>query len=212
MDRQAYINWIREVRGKMSQKEFGEKICHFKNEKGTKVCKTYHRNEIANWEKGKNVPLNLETFISIALLDFDNNHRDKSGSGYRNLRFQYVRNKMKVILGQELYCRIVHEALLIQVCRDIITFEELLELEPELDRIVQSVDMDMCQKRDYALQRGTENIAGNLYGVTKKDEIISIIAESKMFFTREFGHLEKECVNVAKRSSDMQLLSNLPRL
>lgn len=202
MDRQAYINWIREVRGKMSQEEFGKKICHFKNDKGTKVCKPYHRNEIANWEKGKNVPLNLETFISIALLDFDNNHRDKSGSGYRNLRFQYVRNKMKVILGQELYCRIVHEALLIQVCRDIITFEELLELEPELDRIVQSVDMDMCQKRDYALQRGTENIAGNLYGVTKKDEIISIIAESKMFFytgVRTFGERMRKCCEKEQR-------------
>ena len=155
MDKQKYSSWIRKIRGKISQEEFGRKICHFKNEKDIKVCSGYHRNEISNWEKGKNLPTNLETFISIALLDFDScNPKKEKDNGYRNLRFQYVQNKMEQLLGQKLYCRCIHDVLLIQVCRDIINFNELLDMEPKLEQIIQDVDKEMKQKKnEYALQK-----------------------------------------------------------
>lgn len=202
MDRQTYVDWIRKVRGRMSQEEFGKRICHFKNERGIKVCKKYHRNEVSNWEKGKNLPLNLESFISIALLDYDMNYHDQTNDGYRNQRFQFVQSKMRTILGQELYCRRVHDALLIQVCRDIITFEEMPELEIELDQIVRGIEMDIMQKKDYALQRGTKNIAGNLSGVMEKGEIKRIIIESSAYFytgVRTFGERMKRCYESRQR-------------
>lgn len=202
MNRRAYVDWIRKVRGKMSQEEFGKRICHFKNEKGIKVCRNYHRNEVANWEKGKNVPLNLESFISIALLEYDMNYRDQTNNEYRNQRFQYVRDKMRIILGQELYCRRVHDVLLIQVCRDIITFEEMPEMEVELDQVVRDIEMDIVQKKDYALQRETESIAGNLFGVMEKEEIKNIIIGSRAYFytgVRTLGERMLRCYEDRQR-------------
>lgn len=208
MDKQKYSSWIRKIRGKISQEEFGRKICHFKNEKDIKVCSGYHRNEISNWEKGKNLPTNLETFISIALLDFDScNPKKEKDNGYRNLRFQYVQNKMEQLLGQKLYCRCIHDVLLIQVCRDIINFNELLDMEPKLEQIIQDVDKEMKQKKnEYALQKKTNTIEKGMFQITSKEEIKEIVEELKIFFytgTRTFGERMKECFKKRQRYIEM---------
>lgn len=204
MNRQEYSSWIRETRGKISQEEFGRKLCHFKNEKDIKICSGYHRNEVANWEKGKNLPTNLETFISIALLDFDSrNQREEKDNGYRNLRFQYVQDKMEKFLRQKLYCRCIHDALLIQVCRDVINFEELLDMEPRLEKIIQDIDKEMKQeKKKYALQKKTNTIQKKMFQITSKEKIKEIVEELKIFFytgARTFGERMKECFKKRQR-------------
>lgn len=197
MNREIYSKWIREVRGTMTQIEFGKCICHFKSEKNTKVCKGYHRNEIANWEKGKSLPENIETFVSIALLDYDKKYQNSEKEiAFRNQRYQYVQKKMWTILGQNLYCRNIHDMLLIQVCRDVISFDEMLKLEPELEELVWMADMDSAQRREYALQRETEKISGNLLKIKERDEIIQLVEDSRVFFytgNRTFGERLKKC-------------------
>lgn len=205
MDRGAYASWIRKVRGTMSQKDFGSKICRFRNEGKIRKCCSYHRNEVINWEKGKNLPLNLEAFISIALFRFDHCHRrDEDGEEYREKRVQYVQRKMEMFLGRRLYCRNLHGALLFQVCRDILSLEEVLEIEPELEKMVQdaSEELDVSQKRSYALQKETQRITDCLYQIGTKEELYSLVKQSRYFFytgTRTFGERMVRCYEGRQR-------------
>ncbi len=203
MERQAYIDWIREVRGKMSQEMFAQKICHFKNQKNIKICCKYHRNEVGNWEKGKNLPKNLETFLSIALFDFDKQHRGcEKDKEWRNMRFRYAAEKMQELLGQELYERNLHEMLLIQVCRGIISFQEVLQMESVLEEIIQEVKIDSETRKEYALQRETQNIQKDLFHIETKDEIWDIVNNSKVFFltgVRTFGERMRKCFEARQR-------------
>lgn len=196
-ERQAYIDWIRETRGTMTQEEFGRKICHFVGRKDKKVCGCYHRNEVGNWEKGKNLPLCQEAFLSIAFIDFQRRYPQwGETTKERNRRFWYVQEKMEQLLGQTLYSRNIHDVLLIQVCRGVITFEELLELEPALEELVQTVSVDQKEKRAYALQRETEHIAGMLFRAKTKKDIRDAVESSKVYFytgNRTFGERLRAC-------------------
>ena len=191
MKRQEYIEWIRNVRGKMSQTEFGKKVYHYRITKNNRQCLTYHRNEIRNWESGKSFPQNIETFLSIALLEYDQTHScEYKNSMERNERFYYVREIMKQILEMDLYCRNLHDALLIQVCRGILSFQEVLDMEPELQEKIQNLYLDTEEKREYALQRETENIRLDLYKINDKQDIEKVILANKVFFytgNRAFG-------------------------
>lgn len=216
MNRQLYISWIREVRGKTNQTEFAGKIYHYKTIKNIRKCCTYHRNEIGNWEKGKNLPMNIEAFISIALLDFDQKYpRVEMDIAYRNRRYQYVNDKMMEIIGQNLYCRSVYDALLIQVCRGVISFEDVLELEKELEKMLHSVILNSEQKRKYALKKETDIIRGNLFKIETREEIVEVVEESKIFFctgTRTLGERMKICFESRQRYVEKITLAEAVRI
>lgn len=204
MNRQAFKNWIREVRGNMSREEFGKKICRFKNTKDGRVCTGYHRNEICNWEKGENLnKMNTETVISIALLEFDQMHEESEDvRDYAQSRYQHVKRRLQEFLQQELYSRNIHDALLILVCRNILTFEEVLAMEPELNQMVLETDMDPECRRSGALKRVTKRISSSLCSAGRIEDIRQIVWNARQdFYTgiRAFGERMKVCFDSRKR-------------
>lgn len=176
--------WIKGVRkkNKLSQTEFGKRVYQYVTAKSGKVCRNYHRNTIANWEAGREVPRDLESFLSIALLDYDWDHGPCKNCDERNERYQYARELMRQMLGVDLYCRNLHDALLIQVCRAVISFEEVLELEPELDALIRKLNIDREEKRGYALQTATEMIQRDLFQINGKEQIREVVEKNLVFF------------------------------
>lgn len=207
MEREAYADWIRHVRGTMSQEEFAQKLCRVQSKGGNKRSTRYHRNQVGNWEKGKNLQqVNIETMISIALLDFGQScpGGEEDMADYGQRRLQFVQEKLEQFLGVRLYCRNVHDVLLIQVCRNIISMEEVQKLEPELEEIVRGAaeDMDLGEKRKLALQRETVNISRDVYRVRTKEEIREIVSSAKHFFytgIRTFGERMQQCYEKRQR-------------
>lgn len=203
VNEQLYRNWICEVKGKLSQNAFGKQIKHYQSEKDIKECKTYGRTEVSNWITGKSLPKDKETCISIALFDFDKKNpiAEKTITD-RNKRYRHVREKINLILGIDLYCRNIHDLLLIQVCRDVISFEEVLELEPQLEELLQDISLGMQERQKYALEKQTENISGNLLKIETKEEIFEIVEEAKLFFytgNRVLGERFKKCFEERNR-------------
>ena len=185
MNKQEYSAWIRSVRGKMSQEEFGKKIIHYYSPKKgmDKICKTYHRNEVGLWEAGKSLPLNVETFISIALVEYDKNNRNSFVNNYeRNQRLNFVSELIENILGIELYCRSLHDVLLIQVCRGVISFEDVLVLEPKYEKCISDVKLENEEKRRIALQRETQNIQYDVYKISSVKELDRLVFDYRVYF------------------------------
>lgn len=183
MERGDYAEWIRSVRGKMSREAFGKQIYHY-TEDGTN-CDTYHRNAVGNWEAGGNIPKNTETFLSIALMEYDIKHPGECKScGERNRRYGYARHLIYEKLGIDLYCRSLHDALLIQVCRGVLTFPEVPELEQKMNGCIQAAaqGIDGEAKRKYALERATAAIESDWYKINDKKEIPEIVEKTSMFF------------------------------
>ena len=182
--------WIREVRGEMTQVEFAKCVYHYEISAGQRECIPYHRNQIANWEKGRNKNFNTESFLSIALLDYDKQHPKKCETKQeRNQRFLYAADLMKKMLGLELYCRNLHDALLIQVCRDVLSFQELLEKEKEYEERLKpladlhdSEYLPLKEKSRISLQRETETIRIKLYGISTQEELDELFEENRKFF------------------------------
>lgn len=186
MNREEYIRWICEITRRTSNKELSENSYHYKVKDDVKICETYHRNAVSNWRLGRNLPKNLETFISIALFDFDTTHALAENADmdiiYRNERCNYVQAKMIAILGKDLYCRNIYELLLIQVCRGIISFKDVLRLQVELEKKIADSVGGTIQRQDYALVRKTTNINGNLYKTTTWKETLELVEDFKRFF------------------------------
>jgi len=182
--------WIREVRGEMTQVEFAKCVYHYEISAGQRECIPYHRNQIANWEKGRNKNFNTESFLSIALLDYDKQYPKKCETKQeRNQRFLYAADLMKKMLGLELYCRNLHDALLIQVCRDVLSFQELLEKEKEYEERLKplanskgSEYLPLKEKSRISLQRETETIRIKLYGISTQEELDELFEENRKFF------------------------------
>ncbi len=182
--------WIREVRGEMTQVEFAKCVYHYEISAGQRECIPYHRNQIANWEKGRNKNFNTESFLSIALLDYDKQYPKKCETKQeRNQRFLYAADLMKKMLGLELYCRNLHDALLIQVCRDVLSFPELLEKEKEYEERLKplanskgSEYLPLKEKSRISLQRETETIRIKLYGISTQEELDELFEENRKFF------------------------------
>ena len=194
MDRQSYAKWIREVRkfGKMNQEQFAKNMYQYRMEKNNtdsntdskQVCSTYHRNEIGHWEKGEHLPKSIETFLSIALLDFDQRFPCEEAEidvTYRNRRYQYASEKMCVFLGRYLYCRNLHDILLVQVCRKVISFPQVLEFEAQWNERMDSLTLDVQEKQEYALKPGTIPIQIQLMGSESIEKMQQIIEDSKEF-------------------------------
>lgn len=185
MNKQEYSLWIRSVRGEMTQDEFGKKIIHYYSPKKgmEKICKTYHRNEVRLWEAGNSLPLNVETFISIALVEYDKNYKNSFvNNDERNKRLRFVSELIERILGIELYCRSLHDVLLIQVCRGVISFEDVLRLEPKYEECISSFKLGSEEKRRIALKRETQNIQYDVYKIGSVEELDQLVSDYKIYF------------------------------
>lgn len=184
MKREDCANWIRKVRGKMSREEFGKRVYHYTG--NDMSCATYHRNAVGSWETKGNIPKNVETFLSIALIEYDREHPEACADcRERNRRYEYARQILYDILGVDFYCRSLHDALLIQVCRGILSFEEVPKLERQLEPSLQECKeiLGAEEKREYALQRATQLIENDWYEIMDKEEIPHIVEKNQVSFS-----------------------------
>lgn len=205
MDAKEYSKWISDVRDRkrVTQEEFGKMVCHYVQKDGQKVCGFYKRGQVRNWEKAESLPENLEAFISIALIDFDLQYPKKEWDlFYREERYRFVNEKMYGILGSKLYGRRIYEMLLIQVCRGILSFQEVLELEPELRKIVQEVILDKEGRAELAVELHTKRINETACQCLTKEDIIQLVKEEAGVYQtgeRTLGERFKKCFETRKR-------------
>lgn len=182
MDKEAYCALIKKVKKEYKANEFCKRVYRYKETPEGVVCSTYHRNAVLAWEKGS-PPENVETFLSIAILDFD---RSWEGPGedpdYGNRRYEYVRGKMLEILGKELYSRDLREALLIQVARNVISFADVPELEENLKKLIREAALNLTQKRERAVESVTLQIFDRMLLITDKDDLPGIVQKYTEFF------------------------------
>ncbi len=183
-EKREYMQWIRQVRGSMTQEAFRQKVYHFSND--GKRCGVYSRNAIVKWENGKSLPniRNTETFLSIALLEYDAENPGKPEKQTRNKRYQAVRKKMVGMLGIDLYCRNLRDALLVQVCRGVLTFEEVLPLEQKLQPVIQNAGCSMTkrEKSQRTINNETQVIENDWYRVENKDALLELVEKHKFSF------------------------------
>ena len=187
MNKERYVEWIRRSRGKCSKIEFCKSIIHYKVNGDKRECTHYHRNEVGNWEAGKNLPMSVETVLSIALFAYDHqmSEEPQDTTIARNERCGHARKCLYELLGVDLYSRNLHDALLIQVCRGIISFEDVLELEREIGNLIEETDdfkLTNEQKKRLSLQKETELIKNELYVVNDLSEIKDIVIKYRPFF------------------------------
>lgn len=163
MNRVAYANWIINViengkkRGLYTKlDDFGKEIIHYEMVDNVKVCKCYSRNSISNWKNGNNLPKTRETLISIALYEYDYlNPGGCKSDEQREKRYKYANMKLKEYLGIELYGRCLYDTLLIEVCRGIISFEELLVKEEQYQAEIKEKNLSFQDKIE--ITRGNPN-------------------------------------------------------
>lgn len=168
--------WITEVRGGLDKSSFGRQIIAFK--KNNTVCASVHRNTIGNWESGKTaLPKDVETVLSIALFEYDKIHKEDGAALDRSARYLHARKRLEQMLGLELYCRNLHDALLISVCRGILSFKELLPLERELEAELEKDALPNEMRDLYAIERNTVPISEDLNKVSSLEELRACITQ-----------------------------------
>lgn len=165
--------WITAVRGDDSIKVFAEKIYHLRNKGNTPVCLSYSRATISNWESGATAPpRDVETILSIALVEFDKTH----GKDFdRNERYLFARGKLQEMLNIDLWCRNLHDAVLIQVCRGLLEFPDLPAFEAELLAEIRKITLTSIDKDEFAIERKTEAISNELTKAESKEQVRELI-------------------------------------
>lgn len=206
--------WIKSVRGKMSRIEFAKHICHYRNvsrmEDGVKCvreeCTPYHRNEIGNWEDGNKLPEDIEGVLSIALLEFDKVFEKEESEitvKDRNERYVHANERMLEFLGKYLYARNLREVLLIQVCRGVISFEEVLFLEEELNELLENeYSLGVAERQNCALQEETIPILDDLLSIQTEEELIECVKQSGAYILtgkRTLGERLRKCFKDRQR-------------
>lgn len=187
MERTEYSKeWIKKVRNGMKQGEFCKHIYVFK--KNGTVCQNIHRNTLGNWESGRvSLPRDIETFLSLVLWEYDHTSDEEHGEDHvgignlasnndlRNKRYQHARTRLNDMLHVDLYCRNLHDALLIQVTRGILSFEDVPKLEDIIEKKLAGVSLSTEEKNDYAIERNTVSISSGMSRITNVDELIELI-------------------------------------
>lgn len=172
--------WIKKLRNGMKQEEFCKHIYVFK--KNGKVCCNIHRNTLGNWETGKtSLPRDVETFLSLVLWEYDHllideqNEVGKEDVDFRNRRYQHARMRLQKMLHVDLYCRNLHDALLIQVTRGVLSFEEVPKLEEMLESELNQVVLSTEKRNEFAIERNTISISSDLSRVNCIDDLVKLI-------------------------------------
>ena len=149
--RLEFAEWIRSIRRKygLSQKKLGKKIYHFEYRGKKEICLSFHRNSVGNWENGKNLPMTVETFVSLALVDYCGtcDKPDLIRFPEMKRRYVYVRNCLQNYLGRSLYVRNINDALLIAAARGLYSIEELPEARQKMNEIIENVEVSLVERK-----------------------------------------------------------------
>ncbi|GEM_PF-2621913 len=194
MDAIEYSNWIKRVRmdAGLTQAEFGRRILRY-GRKG--AWESFRRNEIGNWERGENLPQGMETFLSIALLDWENQHPgEKDTPETRTRRYRFVQERMQKVLGKrDFYCRNIQDVLFLHVSRGILSLPEAMEMTRELTA--------KTERSGRGFGADTQIIWQNQQTLGSKEEVESSILQFSGAFRgqRTLGERFKDCFSSRDR-------------
>lgn len=206
-NKKEYVDWICRVRKQccFNQEEFGRRIVRFSSSKsGGRMYSTYGRGAVAHWEKGTHLPVNMETVISIALLDYAFLHPNQDFSGNqhvssrcRNMRLTYVASCVKKYLNRSLYCKNLGDVLIFQAVRGLFLLEEVPALEAWIHKeIFAGSRKNTPEKvREYARRRDTRMLYDQLLEIEDKETFLQVLQEKKDFYSigyRVVGERMKE--------------------
>lgn len=179
--------WIKDLHDGKKPQEFCKHIYIFKKN-GTK-CSNISRNTLLYWENGtSSLPSDVEVVLSLILYEYDYKikgiAKDKVNQvvlancydeAKSNERYEYARKRMNELIQVDLYCRNVHDALLIQVARGIISFEELPALEAKIEKALKLVELPTEDRNIYAMARNTVSISSDLCKVDSVKSLENLI-------------------------------------
>lgn len=173
-------------------------------ENGEIIYPAIHRNTLSKYLNDAPKNIDIELFLTIALLYYEANVNNMSLKDMkespvlcvydlpkekRNERYQYVNELFKKIMNRELYARDLHEGLLIMVCRGIITLPQVFELEDNLSGMFDillntdsSEEEKRLKRRLLALQKKTQDILSNYQSVQSIEEFESVVLEYCEYF------------------------------
>lgn len=168
-----YSQWIKDIRETLGIKkeEFGDYVVHYvKKIKKNRIedYMSFHRNSVKNWENDKKPPVDVCSFLSLAVLEYDCIENKKplrkplADDAYgdvvsylklseeeRNKRYTHVKTQMWRYLKMRLYTRNLYDALMIQVARGIYSFKELKTESERLNQIVIGTTILGNEKKNY---------------------------------------------------------------
>lgn len=184
--RLEFAEWIRSIRRKygLSQKKLGKKIYHFEYRGKKEICLSFHRNSVGNWENGKNLPMTVETFVSLALVDYCGtcDKPDLIRFPEMKRRYVYVRNCLQNYLGRSLYVRNINDALLIAAARGLYSIEELPEARQKMNEIIENVEVSLVERKSLSLERKTTALENEFLWIESREGFRSFVEENKTYF------------------------------
>lgn len=207
-----YTEWITSIRRKydLKQTKFGQRICHFEQKKVKadgkeeikEVCKFCSRTTISNWENGKNPPLSVETFVSLALVDYCGHCQGvpQALPEERKQRYGYVKQQMKKYLGRSLYSRNLNDILLCAVALGIYGMEEIPDVRARLLEEIKEARMDVNEKKEMALKPMTEKMEEALENVETKENFEQLIRENQKVFNLGYRTLGERMLEIYGKS------------
>lgn len=206
-NKKEYVDWICWVRKQccLNQEEFGKSIVRFGGGRCSgRMYSTYGRGAVAHWEKGTHLPVNMETVISIALLDYSSLHPDQNFSDnqsidakLRNKRLAYVASCVRKYLNRSLYCKNLGDVLIFQAVRGLFPLEEVPALEAWIHKeIFAGSKKNTPEKiREYSRRRDTRMLYDQLLEIEDKETFLQVLQEKKDFYSigyRVVGERMKE--------------------
>ena len=186
--RMEYADWIISIRKKykLSQEEFGKRIYHFeyREKEDEEVSLSYHRNSVSNWENGKNLPLTMESVVSLALVDFCGNcdRMEKADQARMKKRYAHVSGCLRKYLGRSLYVRNINDALLIAAVRGLYGIQELPKVRKDMKKIIEEVSMTPQERKDYSLERRTTAFENELMLIDSTEAFQDFVKENRNYF------------------------------
>lgn len=177
-----YAKWVRKIRkdSKMTQEEFGKHVYRFekwgekkkdegKEKMNEEYCRHYNRSSVINWERGRNLPVNIETFVCLAIMDY-RIHGEADVSCYA-----HVQRQMQKYFNRRLYPRTINDALLMMAIRGLYAMEEIPEVRREINQLFSQRHINKAEKGRYALDSMTEDVELVLCRVQSKEAFMELV-------------------------------------
>lgn len=194
-NKKEYVDWICRIRREshLNQEEFGSRILRFCSGKSEgRMYSCYGRGAVAHWEKGTHLPVNRETVISIALMDYANHHPEQDFSAgqavnprFRNERLTYVAACVRKYLNRGLYCKNLGDVLVFQAIRGLFFLEEVPALEEWIHKEIFSGSRKYSPQkiREYSRKRDTGMLYNQLLEIQDKEAFIQVLKEKRDFYS-----------------------------
>lgn len=183
---QEFAEWVRSIRNKygLSQEKLGKKIYHFEYRGKEEICLCFHRNSVGNWENGKNLPMTVETFVSLALVDYCGtcDKLDQIGFSEMKKRYAYVRNCLQKYIGRSLYVRNINDALLIAAVRGLYSISELPQARKNMKEILEDAEISPEEKKTLSLERKTTVLENEFLWIESREGFQDFVEENRNYF------------------------------